>query len=131
MYAIDYAKYLGIPISRGRRLLPEAGERGTGGYQYLRETPCDYMRTDVIRFVGQALLPKPRGSCSPASFSLGGFKLWTTIRDIERLGLDRMAQEDKAILAVPDVQDAVRVARRPSDCRPERSTPSHGSSPAV
>ncbi|HEY5813844.1 MAG TPA: helix-turn-helix transcriptional regulator, partial [Terrimicrobiaceae bacterium] len=50
MYAMDYAKYLGIPISRIRRLLPDAGECGTEGYQYLQDTPCDYMRTSVRPF---------------------------------------------------------------------------------
>ena len=58
MYAIDYAKYLGIPISRVRRLLPEAGECGAGGYQYLQETPCDYMRTNVRSFRRKRLVPK-------------------------------------------------------------------------
>jgi hypothetical protein len=37
---------------------------------------------------------------------LGGLKLWTTIRDIERLGLNRMAREDSAALTVPTVQKA-------------------------
>ncbi|HEY5811221.1 MAG TPA: hypothetical protein VIT23_01035, partial [Terrimicrobiaceae bacterium] len=40
-----------------------------------------------------------------ALVGLGSIKLWTTVRDIERLGLNRMAREDSAILTVPDVHE--------------------------
>jgi cytoskeletal protein RodZ len=102
MFAIDYAKYLGIPISRVRRLLPDAGECGAEGYQYLRETACDYMRTDVRSFSRRGrLLPKLVAAALIVLLGFGGLKLWITIRDIERLGLNRMAHENKAELAVP------------------------------
>lgn len=104
MFAMDYAKYLGIPISRVRRLLPDAGECGTEGYQYLQET-ADYMRTTVRPFGRrQRLVRKLATAATLILLSFGGLKLWTTIRDIERLGLNRMAREDKAILTVPDIQ---------------------------
>ena len=50
-------------------------------------------------------------------FGFGGFKLWITIRDIERLGLNRMARENKAELTVPqNVLPAKSVTpERPSD----------------
>jgi cytoskeletal protein RodZ len=106
MYAMDYAKYLGIPISRIRRLLPDAGECGTEGYQYLQETPCDYMRTTVRPFRRRRrVLRTLTTTALLALLGLASFKLWTTIRDIERLGLNRMAMEDKAVLTVPDVQE--------------------------
>lgn len=105
MYAMDYAKYLGIPISRIRRLLPDAGECGTEGYQYLQETPCDYMSVTVRPFRRRRRLVRKLATTAVLiMLSLGGFKLWTTIRDIERLGLSRMAREDKAILTVPEIQ---------------------------
>jgi cytoskeletal protein RodZ len=88
MFAIDYARYLGIPISRVRRLLPESGQSGGEGYQYLRETPCDYMRTDAGLFARRKrLLPKLGIAAVLVLLSLGGFKLWITFRDIERIGL--------------------------------------------
>ena len=69
MYAIDYAKYLGIPISRVRRMLPEAGEQGWGGHQYLQEKACDYMRTDFTsprrRLAAKARRGRPPGSRWP------------------------------------------------------------------
>jgi len=107
MYVIDYAKYLRIPISRIRRLLPEAGECGAGGYQYLQDTPCDYMQTNVRSFRRRRLVPKLATAVLLVLFGLGGFKFWITLRDIERLGLDRMTHEDKAALTVPDIQNAV------------------------
>lgn len=106
MYAMDYAKYLGIPISRIRRLLPDAGECGSEGYQYLQDTPCDYMRTTVRPFRRRRRALRTLATAGLlAMLGLGSFKLWTTIRDIERLGLNRMAMEDKAVLTVPDVPE--------------------------
>ena len=105
MFAMDYAKYLGIPISRIRRLLPDAGECGTEGYQYLQESACDYMRTTVRPFRRRRrLVRKLAATALLIVFGLGGMKVWTTIRDIERLGLNRMAREDS--LTVPNIQQA-------------------------
>lgn len=107
MFAMDYAKYLGIPISRVRRLLPDAGECGTEGYQYLQETACNYMRTTVRPFGRRRrLVQRLATAATLILLGFGGLKLWTTIRDIERLGLNRMAREDTAILTVPDIQNA-------------------------
>jgi cytoskeleton protein RodZ len=112
MFAIDYARYLGIPISRVRRLLPESGQSGGEGYQYLRETPCAYMRTDAGLFARRKrLLPKLGIAAVLVLLSLGGFKLWITFRDIERIGLGRISSEDKSILAAPLVPEAVPAAR--------------------
>ena len=103
MFAMDYAKYLGIPISRIRRQLPDAGECGTEGYQYLQEAACDYMRTNVRPFRRRKRLARRMVAAALLLLlSVGGLKVWTTIRDIERLGLNRMALEDKAMLTVPD-----------------------------
>jgi transcriptional regulator with XRE-family HTH domain len=107
MYAIDYAKYLGIPISQVQRLLPEPGVSGAGGYQYLQATRCDYVRTNLGSGRPRRLLPKLVTCALLVLFSLGGFKLSMILRDIERLGLDRMAREDKAALAVPETPNAV------------------------
>jgi cytoskeletal protein RodZ len=106
MFAMDYAKYLGIPISRIRRLLPEAGECGTEGYQYLQETACDYMSTSVRPFRRRRRAIRRLATTAVLILlSFGGLKVWTTVRDIERLGLNRMAREDSAVL-VPELQNA-------------------------
>ena len=125
MYAINYAKYLGIPISRVRCLLPEAGECGAGGYQYLQETPCNYMRTNARSFRRRHLLPKLVTAALLVLFGLGGFKLWITLRDIERLGLDRVAREAKVALAVPDIQSAAAAAPLTPESRPDAAGVKH------
>jgi transcriptional regulator with XRE-family HTH domain len=107
MYAINYAKYLGIPISQVRRLLPEPGVYRAGGYQYLQVTRCDYMRTNLGSGRPRRLLAKLVTAALLVLFSLGGFKLSMILRDIERLGLDRIAREDKAALAVLEAPNAV------------------------
>jgi cytoskeletal protein RodZ len=116
MFAIDYAKYLGIPISRVRRLLPDAGECGAEGYQYLQETPCDYMRTDIRSFRGRRrFVPKLVTAALLVLLGFGGFKLWITLRDIERLGLNRMAREEKVTVPIPQNVATPATPERPSD----------------
>jgi cytoskeleton protein RodZ len=107
MYIINYAKYLGIPISRIRRMLPDAGVCGGEGYQYLQETACDYMRTNFSSGRRKRLLPKLVTASLIVLFSLGGFKLWTTWRDIERLGLSRLGGGDEPALTDSKIQNAV------------------------
>lgn len=41
LFLMDYAKYLGVPVPSIRSLLPERGECGTEGYQYLQENPSE------------------------------------------------------------------------------------------
>jgi cytoskeletal protein RodZ len=108
MYAIDYAKYLGIPISRVRRLLPDRGVCGAGGYQYLQDTPCDYMRNNRRRRT--RLLPKLAAAAFLVLFSLSGFKLWVILRDIERLGLNRVTVDAQAAPVVPETQNSLPAA---------------------
>jgi hypothetical protein len=108
MYAIDYAKYLGIPVSRIRRLLPDRGVCGAGGYQYLEESGCDYMRTNAGR--RRRLLPKLMTAALLVLFSVSGFKLWVIFRDIERLGLNRVAGGDQATVVVPDIPNTIPAA---------------------
>ena len=131
MFAMDYAKYLGIPISRIRRLLPDAGDCGTEGYQYLREAACDYMRTNVRPFRRRKRLTRRVAAVALLLLlSVGGLKVWTTIRDIERLGLNRMALEDKAILTVPDVQEAAETLGAPATSAPNVTPQEEGTGSA-
>ena len=132
MFAMDYAKYLGIPISRIRRLLPEAGECGTEGYQYLQEAACDYMRTGVRPFRRRKRLARRVATAALLLLlSIGGLKVWTTIRDIERLGLNRMALEDRAILTVPDMQKSPESLGVPMTSDPSIAPQEDGTAPAT
>ena len=83
-----------------------------------------------VRFVGaNASLEESPRLALLLLLSVGGLKVWTTIRDIERLGLNRMALEDKAILTVPDVQEAPESLGAPDDLGSEHRSPRgrHGS----
>ncbi|HRJ71695.1 MAG TPA: helix-turn-helix domain-containing protein [Terrimicrobiaceae bacterium] len=103
MFIVDYARYLGVSPGEIRDLLPESGACGTEGYQYLQETPVDAKQFAVRRV-------RPRRSLVPAfavlaaflALGLGGLKVWKTMRDIDRLGLDRIAREDSTILDQPE-----------------------------
>ena len=98
MFLADYARYLGIPMDKIQAYLPEWGECGTEGYQYLQETPVDSIKG--IRRMPQR--PRFRTlivvGASLVLVSMGGFKIWKTMRDIERLNLGRVAQGDKSAL---------------------------------
>ncbi len=150
MYAIDYAKYLGIPISRVRRMLPEAGGQVAGGYQYLQEKPCDYMRTDFTSPRGP-LLKKLATVALLVLVGLSGLKFWITLRDIERLGLSRVASGDTSALAFPGIQNSdpptsvtpdssaanlagakpEETAARPAESSGRRAAPADARSPAL
>lgn len=108
MFLTDYARYLGIEVAEIRSYLPEWGECGTEGYQYLQET------VDSVKGI-RRLPARPRFrtlmvvGASLILVSLGGFKVWKTMRDIERLNLSRVAQEDKSALTDPIEEKAPEV----------------------
>ncbi len=87
MFLTDYARYLGIEVSAIRPLSARVGECGTEGYQYLQET-VDSVKG--IRRLPQR--PRLRMLATAAALlillSFGGFKVWKTMRDIERLNLE-------------------------------------------
>jgi cytoskeletal protein RodZ len=132
MFAMDYAKYLGIPISRIRRSLPEAGECGTEGYQYLQEAACDYMRTNVRPFRRRKRLTRRVAAVALLLLlSVGGLKVWTTIRDLERLGLNRMALEDRASLSVPEAEETSESLGAPAVSDPNDAPQEEGTLPST
>lgn len=118
MFLTDYARYLEVPLDKIRPYLPEWGECGTEGYQYLQETPVNAVK-GVRR-----MAKKPRFrtlivmGASLILVSMGGFKLLKTVRDIERLNRDRIAQQDKSTLdevskqtGIPDGSQAAAARR--------------------
>jgi cytoskeleton protein RodZ len=60
MFLKDYAKYLGIPLAEIKDLLPETGECGAGGYQYIDELSGENVPVPAIRRL------KPRRRLLPA-----------------------------------------------------------------
>ena len=103
MYAINYAKYLGIPISRVRCLLPEAGECGAEATN-ISKNSLQLHADECSLLPSQALTSQARHGRPSCAFWSWRIQVWITLRDIERLGLDRVAREAKVALAVPDIQ---------------------------
>lgn len=106
MYLTDYARYLGIDVAEIRTYLPDWGECGTEGYQYLQETPTDSVK--AIR----RMRSRPRlrtiavVAASVILVSVGSFKIFKTMRDIDRLNLSRVAQDDRSALTGIEMEEA-------------------------
>jgi cytoskeletal protein RodZ len=100
MFIVDYAKYLGVPTASIKSHLPDVGDFGTEGYQYIQNTASP--DPEVVR------LPTVRRSKSRALFvvcafllaSFGGFKVWTIWRNLGRIQSSQvMAGEHRAVRA--------------------------------
>ncbi len=96
LYLADYAKYLGIPFAEIRCKLPDPGQCGTEGYQYLQDIP-----EDAASRVARRLRPRRRlmpvfvASALIVIFTLGGIQLWIFLRNINRLGDGQVARTEK------------------------------------
>ena len=137
LFLVDYAKYLGISLAEIRSLLPDPGECGTEGYQYLQEIPGEPTPSRVARRIQPRwrVLPFVAGVAILFVSLVGGFTLWKMKRDYDRLGLNKAAQNDKAELlrsettvieAVPVVQAQVVEVQAAADSTEEAATPAEG-----
>lgn len=99
MYLTDYARYLGVDLTEIRPYLPDWGECGTEGYQYLQETPTDSVKAIRRLRARPRLRTLAAVALSVVLVSIGGFKIFKTMRDIDRLNLSRVAQEDRSALS--------------------------------
>lgn len=106
LFLVDYAKYLGLSLPEIRSLLPDPGECGTEGYQYLQEIPGEPTAARVARRIQPRwrLMPFVVGAAILFVSLVGGFTLWKMKRDYDRLGLDKAAQIDKAELLRDDAK---------------------------
>ncbi|MFZ4683366.1 MAG: helix-turn-helix domain-containing protein [Terrimicrobiaceae bacterium] len=96
LYLADYAKYLGVPFSEIRSQLPEAGQCGTEGYQYLQDIP-EGVAAQVARRLRprRRLMPVFAAAALLAVLALGAIQLWVTLRNINRLGNAQVARTEK------------------------------------
>jgi len=102
MFLRDYAKYLGLPPSEVVDLLPERGECGAEGYQYLNaysdtETEFDDRRLPR-RFKRRRFLPFLGAVAAIFVSLLVAFQIYITIQKIDRLGLGSRSEADRAAL---------------------------------
>ena len=96
LYLADYAKYLGVPFSEIRSQLPDAGQCGTEGYQYLQDIP-EGVAAQVARRLRprRRLMPIFAATVLIVLLALGGIQLWITLRNINRLGNAQVARTEK------------------------------------
>jgi transcriptional regulator with XRE-family HTH domain len=123
LFLVDYAKYLGIPFQDIRRHLPDFGECGSEGYQYLQRIPGKLTAARMARRMAprRRLLPAFVATGIAFACLLGGFSIWSFMRNIDRIGLGEIAQTGRAEFSrkqlVPQniiVTPAVPVTDRPA-----------------
>ena len=102
LFIMDYARYLGVPMNTIKDKLPEVGQFGTQGYEYIKNAPGP--ATEAIR------APKVRIKKSRAVFvllavllaSIGGFQGYTIWRKLDRIKSPQVTMsETRTILSVP------------------------------
>jgi hypothetical protein len=96
MFIIAYAKYLGIPLSKVRDLLPDPGEVASEGYAYTRYAQSDLppLRPNLVnRPKGGRLLPTLIGIVAIVVLAALGFLLYSVAINVMRL---RENQEKKS-----------------------------------
>ncbi len=104
MFLMDYSRYLGVDISEIRDFLPEQGECGSAGYQYLQ----DFAREEIVPFMRKSaprrrLLPVVTACVAVVVCALVGARLWI---NIDRLGLGKVASVTQAPASVLENQSA-------------------------
>ncbi len=102
LFIMDYARYLGVPMNTIKDKLPEVGDFGTQGYEYIKNAPGP--ATEAVR------APKARIKKSRAAFvllavvlaSIGGFQGYTIWRKLDRIKSPQITMsENRTILSVP------------------------------
>jgi cytoskeleton protein RodZ len=93
MFLRDYAKYLGVPLADIKGDLPDSGECGAGGYQYLDELGGDDLPVPTVQRIKprRRLLPALAGVTALLVIGFLSLQLVLTIRKIDSLGLDKPA----------------------------------------
>lgn len=115
LFMQDYARYLEIPLADIRPFLPETGSYGGEGYDYLKEIPAEPAVWRMARRI------QPRRRLVPALaivviclFAvLGGFQVWRTLRNLDRIGGEtalKISQSGPLVAAVAEPQSALSAA---------------------
>lgn len=105
MFVRDYGRYLQISEAEIGPFLPESGEFGVEGYEYIRNAPGNGVAAQVVR-------PRARGYRRRRILKLAallvaaavGFQIWVTIKKLERIHGSGLARtEDQALLGESSV----------------------------
>lgn len=131
MFVIDYAKYLGLSVRDIRDELPVPGQIGAEGYDYLNDLSQNGPKVSAPRRKRRRLLPALTTLTVLLVCAVVGWKIWVTMRNIDRLGLgaparvEKMAHgDDKALLAAGPDRAVTESARVAVPAVPEAAVPS-------
>jgi cytoskeleton protein RodZ len=109
MFLADYAKYLGIPVADIRAQLPESGDCGAGGYEYLETLggePADERVTTRRVRPRRRVMPLLFGAAAVVIIGALAINLTVTIRKLEQLGLSQPAEKAEVLPAAPPIESA-------------------------
>ncbi len=124
LFLADYGRYLGIPAEDIKHLLPERGECGAEGYQYLQEVTVaaptySYTIPRQQKQGGRRLMPVVATACLipvAAIVTFFGFKL---VHDYNRLNARGAVVQDatpsKAVENAPILPEKTETAAAPSN----------------
>lgn len=94
MFLRDYAKYLGVAMADIKSDLPESGECGAGGYQYLDELSAESVTAPAARRIKprRRLIPALIAATAVVVIGFLALQLVLTIRKLDSLGLGQPAE---------------------------------------
>lgn len=132
MFLIDYAKYLGVPVSEIRDFLPTPSGGGAEGYQYLQESQERVVYRPIRPARQRRLLPVLLGATAIVVIAVGGFELALTLRKLDRLELGRTATVEPATpVAAPAAESAPKVEEAAPVAKAPVAAPENGDKPTV
>lgn len=104
LFMMDYAKYLGVPVASIRGLLPERGECGAEGYQYLQDNPSEAVLTPMrLAPRRRRLMPVLGGAVAVLLLAFLGLQILIFKNKFDRINstspaIPSQVNEDKALL---------------------------------
>lgn len=111
MFLKDYAKYLGIPLAEIKDLLPETGECGAGGYQYIDELSGDSLPVPAVRRLKprRRLLPVLAVGTSAILVAIIGLNTVIWFRKLDSLNLGAPEETAAEVKSAVEVKSAAEV----------------------
>lgn len=113
MFLIDYAKYLSVPVSEIRDLLPAPGAAGSEGYQYLQESEERVVYRPIRPARQRRLIPALVGVVAVVALLVGGVQLLITMRKLDRIDLGKLTKNE-AVLAPENAASVEEVPAAPA-----------------
>jgi len=117
MFLIDYAKYLSVPVSEIRDLLPTSGAAGSEGYQYLQESEERVVYRPIRPARQRRLIPALVGAVVVVALLVGGFQVMITMRKLDRIDLGKLTKNDASLVQ----EKSAPILEAPAAPAPEKS----------